>query len=35
LLNISRNFVDEQIGLVTGWTKYSTVEGGEETTGLY
>ena len=35
LLNLSRNFIDEQIGLVTGWTKYRTAEGGEETTGLY
>jgi cellulose synthase/poly-beta-1,6-N-acetylglucosamine synthase-like glycosyltransferase len=35
LKNIVRNFADDKIGLVTGWTKYRTVDGGEETTGLY
>jgi cellulose synthase/poly-beta-1,6-N-acetylglucosamine synthase-like glycosyltransferase len=30
-----RNFSDQQVGLVTGWTKYIRKEGGEETTGIY
>lgn len=32
---ISRNFADDAIGLVTGWTRYRTAKGGEESTGLY
>ena len=35
LLNISRNFNDEGIGLVTGWTKYRKPGGNEESVGLY
>lgn len=30
-----RNFSDSTIGLVTGWTKYRSAGGEEETTGLY
>jgi len=30
-----RNFADKEIGLVTGWTKYTDVSGSNETTGLY
>lgn len=32
---ITRNFSDDAIGSVTGWTKYLKHDGGEETTGLY
>jgi cellulose synthase/poly-beta-1,6-N-acetylglucosamine synthase-like glycosyltransferase len=35
LLKLVRNFADQDIGLVTGWTKYHKAGGGEETTGLY
>jgi glycosyltransferase involved in cell wall biosynthesis len=35
LKNISRNFADESIGSVTGWTKYRAAVGGQESTGLY
>ena len=35
LKNICRNFADDNIGLVTGWTKYRSGDGGEESTGLY
>ena len=35
ILNLSRNFSDSRIGLVTGWTKYRKAGGDEETTGLY
>ena len=30
-----RNFWDGQVGLVTGWTKYGQLRGGEGTTGVY
>ena len=32
---ISRNFAAPSIGSVTGWTRYLTADGDEETTGLY
>lgn len=35
LLNFSRNFACEEIGLVTGWTKYRKPGGEEESVGLY
>lgn len=35
LLKFSRNFTCEEIGLVTGWTKYRRPGGGEESVGLY
>ncbi len=35
LKNISRNFADESVGLVTGWTKYRAAGGGRESTGHY
>ena len=35
LEKITRNFSDDSIGAITGWTKYRTVDNGEETTGLY
>lgn len=35
LRELSRNFADPEIGLVTGWTKYLKAEGSEETTSLY
>jgi len=35
LVKFSRNFGSEQIGLVTGWTKYRLPGGGEESVGLY
>lgn len=35
ILKLARNFSDNRIGLVTGWTKYRTAGGEEETTGLY
>lgn len=33
--NLTRNFADARVGLVTGWTKYRKADGEEETTGLY
>lgn len=33
--NVVGNFADKDIGLVTGWTKYTDVSGSNETTGLY
>jgi cellulose synthase/poly-beta-1,6-N-acetylglucosamine synthase-like glycosyltransferase len=35
LQQIVKNFYDQSIGGVTGWTKYHNVESGEETTGIY
>lgn len=35
IVKLVRNFCDEQIGLVTGWTKYRNAGGEEETAGLY
>jgi cellulose synthase/poly-beta-1,6-N-acetylglucosamine synthase-like glycosyltransferase len=35
LLNVVRNFADQDIGLVTGWTRYHKPGGSEETTSLY
>ena len=35
LLKISLNFNSEQVGLVTGWTKYRKPGGEEESVGLY
>jgi len=35
LLKFARNFVCEEIGLVTGWTKYRKPGGDEESVGLY
>jgi glycosyltransferase involved in cell wall biosynthesis len=35
LLKFSRNFNSEQVGLVTGWTKYRKPGGDEESVGLY
>ncbi len=35
LSKITRNFADEEIGLVTGWTSYRAVEAGGESAGLY
>jgi glycosyltransferase involved in cell wall biosynthesis len=35
LLKFSRNFHSDQIGLVTGWTKYRKPGGDEESVGLY
>lgn len=35
ILKLARNFFDDRIGLVTGWTKYRKAGGEEETTGLY
>lgn len=35
LLKFSRNFTCEEIGLVTGWTKYRKPGGEEESVGLY
>ena len=35
LNNLSRNFIDPDVGLVTGWTRYVKVGGGEEVTGIY
>jgi glycosyltransferase involved in cell wall biosynthesis len=35
LLKFSRNFTSEQVGLVTGWTKYRKPGGDEESVGLY
>jgi cellulose synthase/poly-beta-1,6-N-acetylglucosamine synthase-like glycosyltransferase len=35
LKKTARNFHDESIGLVTGWTQYRSPDGGEETTGAY
>lgn len=35
ILKLARNFSDDRIGLVTGWTKYRKAGGEEETTGLY
>jgi cellulose synthase/poly-beta-1,6-N-acetylglucosamine synthase-like glycosyltransferase len=36
LLNqVSSNFVDPDVGLVTGWTKYVKAGGGEDVTGIY
>jgi hypothetical protein len=35
LVNLSRNFADPEIGLVTGWTRYGDVDQGEDTTGIY
>ena len=35
LLKVSRNFNSEQVGLVTGWTKYRKPGGDEESVGLY
>jgi len=35
LTNLTKNFHDPDVGLVTGWTKYVKVGGGEEVTGIY
>lgn len=35
LLKFARNFASEEIGLVTGWTKYRKPGGDEESVGLY
>jgi cellulose synthase/poly-beta-1,6-N-acetylglucosamine synthase-like glycosyltransferase len=35
LLHVAANFVDPEVGLVTGWTRYVKPGGGEELTGLY
>lgn len=35
LLKLVRNFADQDIGLVTGWTKYHKAGGSEDATGLY
>ena len=35
LKNIAGNFVDPDIGLVTGWTKYLKADGGQDVTGIY
>lgn len=35
LIKLARNFASDDIGLVTGWTKYWTHEGGEDTTSIY
>ena len=35
LKNLSENFGDPDVGLVTGWTKYLKTGGGKEVTGLY
>ena len=35
LFKVVRNFARPYVGLVTGWTKYRTLEGGDETPGIY
>jgi cellulose synthase/poly-beta-1,6-N-acetylglucosamine synthase-like glycosyltransferase len=35
LNNLSSNFIDPDIGSVTGWTKYIKAGGGEDVTGIY
>lgn len=35
LLKIVDNFADQEIGLVTGWTRYGDVSHDEDTTGIY
>jgi len=35
LVKVIRNFASPDVGLVTGWTKYRNLEGGDETTGIY
>jgi cellulose synthase/poly-beta-1,6-N-acetylglucosamine synthase-like glycosyltransferase len=35
LLKLVRNFPDQNVGLVTGWTKYAQVGEDKETTGVY
>jgi cellulose synthase/poly-beta-1,6-N-acetylglucosamine synthase-like glycosyltransferase len=35
LTNLTKNFHDPDVGLVTGWTKYVKADGGEEVTGIY
>ncbi|PKN65008.1 MAG: hypothetical protein CVU57_12860 [Deltaproteobacteria bacterium HGW-Deltaproteobacteria-15] len=35
LTKLSKNFCDETVGLVTGWTKYQTAEALSETTSVY
>jgi cellulose synthase/poly-beta-1,6-N-acetylglucosamine synthase-like glycosyltransferase len=35
LAKLVTNFSDPNVGLVTGWTKYTKEKGGEETTGIY
>ena len=35
LTQLTRNFSDPDIGLVTGWTKYVMPGGGQEVTGMY
>jgi cellulose synthase/poly-beta-1,6-N-acetylglucosamine synthase-like glycosyltransferase len=35
LLKLVRNFSDQNVGLVTGWSKYIRKGGGEESTGIY
>jgi len=35
LRRISMNFCDENVGLVTGWTRYQSAEGSAKTTGIY
>lgn len=35
LVKVIRNFASPDVGLVTGWTKYRNLEGGNETTGIY
>ncbi len=35
ILKLAKNFTDNRIGLVTGWTKYRNANSEEETTGLY
>ena len=35
LLKLVNNFADQDIGLVTGWTRYGDVSKAEDTTGIY
>jgi cellulose synthase/poly-beta-1,6-N-acetylglucosamine synthase-like glycosyltransferase len=35
LSTVARNFTEEEVGLVTGWTKYGTPDRTEETPGTY
>jgi cellulose synthase/poly-beta-1,6-N-acetylglucosamine synthase-like glycosyltransferase len=35
ILKLVRNFFDSNVGLVTGWSKYFSKGGGEESTGIY
>ena len=35
LSKLTRNFADIDVGLVTGWTKYRSQEGEEDSTGIY